>query len=101
MHDNTPCFEQWEIPDTSLFRTAGTRWDILADMFHAGVKEAEAKNFGWEMIVLGNTMTLIASLWRALRCQAANLMRSEVYLFASAAVAPQGVSRWHLFHYLL
>ena len=77
MHDNTSCFEQLEIPDTSLFHTAGTRWDILADMFHAGVKEAEAKNFGWEMIVLGNTMTLVASLWRALRCQTANRMRSE------------------------
>lgn len=77
MADNTPGFKEWTPPDTNLIRTSGTRWEILCDMFHAGVKEAEAKNFGWEMIVLGNTMSLIASLWRALRFQTANQMRAE------------------------
>ncbi len=77
MADNTPGFRDWTPPDTNLIRTAGTRWEILADMFHAGVKEAEAKNFGWEMIVLGNSMSLTASLWRALRYQTAHQMRAE------------------------
>ncbi len=77
MRENTPGFDQWDLPDTNLIRTAGTRWEILVDMFHAGVKEAEAKNFGWEMIVLGNTMSLTASIWRALRYQTANQMRAE------------------------
>lgn len=77
MQDNTPGFEEWEAPDTCLIRTAGSRWEILTDMFHAGVKESEARNFGWEMIVLGNTMSLVASIWRALRFQTANQLRAE------------------------
>lgn len=77
IRDNTPGIDDWQMPDTNLIRTAGTRWEILTDMFHAGVKEAEEKNFGWEMIVLGNTISLVASLWRALRFQTANQLRAE------------------------
>ncbi len=77
IREHTAGFEDWDFPNTSLIHTAGTRWEPLADMFHAGVREAEEKKFGWEMIVLGNTMSLVTSLWRALRFQAASQMRAK------------------------
>lgn len=50
---------------TSLLRTAGTRWEYLADMFRSGVAEAEAEAAGWEAAVTGNTMVLMTHLARA------------------------------------
>ncbi len=48
-----------------LLRTAGTKWEYLGEMFHAGVREAENRAPGWEMTVTGNTISLIAHLKRA------------------------------------
>lgn len=75
--ENTAGAERWEPPATNMIRTAGTRWEFLVDMFNAGVEEAQAQNFGWEMIVLGNTMSLTASIWRALCNQTANQLPAE------------------------
>lgn len=50
---------------SSLLRTAGTRWEFLADLFRAGVQEAEGGAPGWEAAVIGNTLLLATQLTRA------------------------------------
>ncbi len=46
-------------------RTAGTRWEFLCDLFQNGVREEEEKRPGWEVAVIGNTLTIFANLKRA------------------------------------
>ena len=48
-----------------LYRTAGTRWTYICDLFRSGVKEAEQKEAGWQSIVLGNTLMILSHLLRA------------------------------------
>lgn len=62
---------------SSLLRTEGTRWEYLGDLFHAGVREAEAQAPGWEMAVLGNTVQLMAQLYRAFLDQSTAPMKAE------------------------
>lgn len=52
--------------DTHLIRTAGTPWEFLGEMFRSGVQEVENARPGWEAVLLGNTLTLVAQLCRAL-----------------------------------
>lgn len=47
-----------------IFRTAGTQWSFLCDLFHSGVQEAEQRKVGWEAIVLSNCLTIITHLQR-------------------------------------
>ena len=55
------------IPDKPLLlRTSGTRWEYLGDLFRWGVLEAEKKDPGWELVVLGNTAQVLAHIYRAL-----------------------------------
>ena len=49
-----------------LLRTAGTKWEYLADLIHSGVREAESRAPGWEVAVMGNTVMLLTHLRRAL-----------------------------------
>lgn len=48
-----------------LFRTAGTRWEYICDLFRKGVAEAENKSECWEAIVCANALTILAHLSRA------------------------------------
>ena len=51
---------------TALVRTAGTPWEeILRERFRAGIREAERRADGWEVMVLGNTVQLLTLLGRA------------------------------------
>lgn len=50
---------------SSLLRTAGTKWEYLADLFRIGVQESEEAAPGWESVVVGNAMVLITHLARA------------------------------------
>lgn len=50
-----------------LLRTAGTRWEVLGNYFHIGVKEAEQRAYGWQTALCGNTMRLLVMLKRALQ----------------------------------
>ncbi|MBQ2854843.1 MAG: helix-turn-helix domain-containing protein [Oscillospiraceae bacterium] len=52
--------------NSNLIRTAGTPWEFLGDSFRTGVQESEKMLPGWEVAVLGNTMTLVSQIWRAL-----------------------------------
>lgn len=64
-------------PATNLVRTAGTKWEFLADLFHTGVREAEERKFGWEAAVMGNSMLLLSYLSRAFRELSAAPLRAE------------------------
>ena len=58
-------------------RTAGTRWEFLGDMFRAGVLEEEEKRPGWEVAVLGNTMTIFANMKRIYVERSAGSLKTE------------------------
>ena len=49
-----------------LLRTAGTRWEYLAELFHHGVRESESAEPGWETLVIANTMTILIHLRRCM-----------------------------------
>ncbi len=51
---------------TNMLRTAGTKWEFLPELIHKGVSEAEAREPGWEMAVIGNTLLVLTYLQRAL-----------------------------------
>lgn len=48
-----------------LYRTAGTRWTYICDLFRSGVKESEQKDVGWQSAVLGNTLMILSHILRA------------------------------------
>lgn len=58
-------------------RTAGTRWEYLGDLFRAGVLEEEEKRPGWDVAVIGNTVTILAHLKRAYLERTTGAMRAE------------------------
>ncbi len=67
-----------ELRDHSVpIRTAGTRWEFLCEIFRNGVREEEEKRPGWEIAVMGNTLTLFAQLKRAYIERSAGTMRAE------------------------
>lgn len=71
-------FPMPEIPQRPLLlRTAGTRWEYLGDLFHWGVDEAEKKDSGWEMVVYGNTVQIVAHLFRAFQDRTALPLQAE------------------------
>ncbi len=57
--------ERMAFTTAALYRTTGTRWEYLGDMFRNGVKEAEAAALGWQTLVLANTLTILTHLRRA------------------------------------
>ena len=71
--DITP--EQFSSP--GLFRTTGTRWEYICDLFRKGVTEAENGEPGWEAIVCANALTILAHLDRARRDIHARPMKAE------------------------
>lgn len=56
----------WE-KEHHLVRTEGTRWERLGDYFHAGVREAEQRAWGWQAALCGNTTQLLVMMGRALK----------------------------------
>ena len=60
-----------------LYRTAGTRWESIADLFRIGVKEAEAGEIDWEVAVIANTLTILTHLRRASRDLHAKPLEAE------------------------
>ena len=61
----------------SILRTAGTKWEALADLFHAGVQETEKQKDGWEAAVFGNTISLLVQIKRAIDDRSARSMQAE------------------------
>lgn len=71
----------WPVADEqarmSLIRTAGTSWAFLGELFQAGVAEEEQKKRGWEAVVAGNTLKILAYLDRARDDRTAGSPRAE------------------------
>lgn len=63
--------------NSSLLRTAGTRWEFLGEAFHAGVLEAQNREPGWEVAVLGNTAMIMTQLYRAMDDRDAGELKAE------------------------
>ena len=62
---------------SALIRTAGTGWEFLKDLFQAGVWEEEQKKPGWEAVVLGNTLKILAYLDRAYDDHSTDILQAE------------------------
>lgn len=58
-------------------RTAGTKWEFLGELFRAGVLEEEQKRHGWDMAVMGNTLTILANMKRAYMERTAGTLQAE------------------------
>lgn len=66
-----------EPQDAIFLRTANTKWEFLGDLFHYGVKEAEKETPGYEGIVLGNTITILTQIARAMEEGSAKQRKAE------------------------
>lgn len=62
---------------SALLRTGGTRWEILGDYFHDGIMEMHSRAPGWEMALIGNTITLLSLLYRAFMDHTASHLKAE------------------------
>ena len=60
-----------------LLRTLGTRWEFIGELFRNGVRESEAREPGWEEIVLGNTIQILVYLRRAVKDRSAAPLKAE------------------------
>ena len=77
MQQTFPDERLYENTGTHLLRTAGTRWEFLADKFRQGVKEAERKDVGWEAAVVANAMELMVLLRRAILDKNTKALKAE------------------------
>ena len=48
-----------------LFRTSGTGWEYICDLFRRGVQEADAGAFGWNTLITANASNILIQLARA------------------------------------
>lgn len=62
---------------SALIRTQNTQWAFLGELFQAGVQEEEQKKEGWEAIVLGNTLKILAYLDRAYTDRNTDILKAE------------------------
>ncbi len=69
--------EDFALSSPRLLRTAETRWELLGDMFRAGVRESERREDGWEAVVLGNSIQLLSYLIRAIHDRNSRALRAE------------------------
>ena len=60
-----------------MFRTGGTSWAYLGELFRVGVLEAERQSDGWEAALIGNTMQLLTQIKRAADMQTSQMTKSE------------------------
>lgn len=65
----------------ALLRTAGTKWEKLGDLFQAGITLARLDAPEREMALVGNTITMLAQLYRAsmsLKARQAGIEKPEL-----------------------
>ena len=60
-----------------MLRTAGTEWESLGDLFRLGVQEARQRADGWEAALIGNTITLLTSIRRAVQQHTVRPLQTE------------------------
>lgn len=61
-----PEIETLTLSTQTRFRTAGTRWEYICDLFRQGIQEAAAAQLGWQTMVAANTLTILIHLIRAI-----------------------------------
>ena len=61
----------------TLLRTGGTKWEMLGEYFRRGVWEAENQKPGWQAVVAGNTVTLLAMMGRSIQERTLDLLKAE------------------------
>ena len=64
-HQTTADFPVSYFSRPFLFRTAGTGWEFICEIFRSGVKEAESGQYGWNTLVTANTANILMQLVRA------------------------------------
>ena len=77
MQQTFPDDKLYENTGTHLLRTAGTRWEFLADKFRQGVKESERRDVGWEVAMVANAMELMVQLRRAILDKNTKALKAE------------------------
>lgn len=65
LNQTTPDLVNADMKQPFLFRTAGTEWSDICNLFRNGVSEAERDQFGWNTVVLANTANILVQLARA------------------------------------
>lgn len=60
-----------------LLRTAGTRWEMLGDLFYNSLQAAQAGGAEGQMLLVGNTITLLAQLRCSFLNRSVQPMRAE------------------------
>lgn len=60
-----------------LFRSSGSRWDHICQLFQKGVSESESAQLGWQTLVVANTMQILVELMRAEQDYTAKPLRAE------------------------
>lgn len=63
--------------ESNLLRVEESVREELGNLFEQGILEAEKRNAGWELAVLGNTITLMIRLRRACEAQMAQPLKAE------------------------
>ena len=71
----------------TLLRTAGTKWTFLEGLFLQGIREAEKQKPGWEAAVVGNTITLLTHLMRAISDRSASPLAAEKPILLDRLIA--------------
>lgn len=66
LSETIPEIETLTLSTQTLFRTAGTRWEYICDLFRQGIQEAAAAQLGWQTMLAANTMTILIHLIRAI-----------------------------------
>lgn len=66
-----------EIPNVVFLRTGGTRWEFLKELFRNGVKEAEWRKPEYEGVVLGNTLSILSQIARAMDETSVSQLKAE------------------------
>ena len=69
--------EAQPLQTSGLLRTAGTKWEFLAELFHNGIRESEQAKPGWELAVIGNTIHLLSLIFRAFMDNSTAPMKAE------------------------
>lgn len=75
-----PAFPATQGAYSTLLRTAGTKWSYLEEFFLQGIRESEKQKPGWEAAVVGNTITLMTHLLRAINDRSASLTAEKPIL---------------------
>ena len=61
----------------TLLRTGDTKWELLGGYFRRGVWEAENQAAGWQVAVIGNTITLLTLMGRSIQERTASVLKAE------------------------